>query len=52
MEIVLKTEPHWKTSLSNQALNIYTPERKKALIKASPKPTDFQSSVLKGSKQQ
>lgn len=52
MKIMLKTELHWKTPLSNWALNIYTPEEKKALIEASPKPTSFQSSLLKGSKQQ
>lgn len=31
MEIMLKTELHWKMSLSNWALNIYTPEDKKGL---------------------
>lgn len=49
----LKTELHWKISQSNWVLNIYPPEeKKKALIKTSPKPTNFQSSLLKDSKQQ
>jgi len=48
----LKTELHWKIFKSNRVLRIYPQRQKKAVIKTSPKTKNFQSSLLKGSKQQ